>query len=63
MLRFEDTSHSPKNASQDSELLFELTTSSLLSLRGNGDGVDPHDMLFIITRTCEFVTKRQRESC
>ena len=48
------TSYSPKNASEDSELLFELTTSTLLSLRGNGDRVDPHDMLFIITRTCEF---------
>ena len=51
MLRCEETSNSPKNTSQNSELLFELTSSTLLSLKGNGNGVDPHDMLLIITRT------------
>ena len=51
MLRCEDSSHSPKNASHDSELLFELTTSTLLLLRGNRERVDLPDMLFIIIRT------------
>ena len=42
-----------KNVSQDSEVLLELTSSTLLPSKGNRNRVDPHDKLFI-TRTCEF---------
>ena len=42
-----------KNASQDSELLFELTYSLCCHHNGNGNRVDFHEMLFI-TRTCEI---------
>ena len=48
MLRCQDTSNSPKNATHGSELLFELTISTLLSLKGNRNRVGPHDMLSLL---------------